>query len=198
MASATSSLHANLKGGAAEEAPVRKREHHLRFRHDNGSHEAQDAIRRGSHSTNGEPESGLGMIIQPGEITSVAPPDIITSDLEAYTKGILKSREKDWDVMGARRIAGLWSGHFDKLRYKQSQRRLDKSGVWRSSRQSTMDGQMIAEGSHDEAQGASGARGALGKAGQALKGGFGLVGWVPHTGWCSVELIQWQSADWYI
>lgn len=50
------------------------------------------------------------MIIPEGEVGPVAPPDVITSDLEAYTRGILKSREKDWDIMGARRIGQLWSG----------------------------------------------------------------------------------------
>ncbi len=41
---------------------------------------------------------------------SSAAPNIITTDLEAYISGILHSRQKDWDAMGARRIAELWSG----------------------------------------------------------------------------------------
>lgn len=87
---------------------MRKREHHhLRNRLEDGSS-----------------DSGFGLVVPVGEVGAYAPPDVMTADLEAYTKGILKSREKDWDVMGARRIAALWSGQTE-LRYKQSHRGLN-------------------------------------------------------------------------
>lgn len=93
VANATSSISANLKGGASEETPtpLRKREKHMKF--------AEDG------------ESGLDMIVPDAGAGSVAGPDVITADLEAYTKGILKSRERDWDAIGARRVAELWNGH---------------------------------------------------------------------------------------
>lgn len=93
VANATSTLSANLKGGASEETPtpLRKREKHMKFAE--------------------EGDSGLDMIVPDSGVGSVAGPDIITVDLEAYVKGILKSRERDWDVIGARRVAELWNGH---------------------------------------------------------------------------------------
>jgi hypothetical protein len=150
VASATSSIHANLKGGNQEDTPLRKREHHLRARLEDGSS-----------------DSGLGLIVPAGEVGVYAPPDVITSDLEAYTKGILKSREKDLDVMGARRIAALWSGQTD-LTHRRSQRRLN-GGVLRR-RTETID--EIGDGEH-------GPRGTFGKmtavTGNAIRGGLGLV-----------------------
>lgn len=50
------------------------------------------------------------MIIPEAEVGPVAAPDVITTGLEAYIKGVLRSREKDWDVMGARHVAELWNG----------------------------------------------------------------------------------------
>ena len=156
VASATSSLSANLKGGAAEDTPLRKREHHLRFRADDGT----------------DSDSGVGLIVPQGEIGPVAPPDVITTDLDAYTKGILKSREKDWDVMGARRIGALWSGQVD-LRHKRSFGRLDRNVLRR--RQTSLDAGR--EDGLDDAQG--GARATFekmtSKTGQAIKGGLGFV-----------------------
>lgn len=104
------------------------------------------------------------MIIPEGQVGSVAPPDIITSDLEAYTKGILKSRQKDWDVMGARRVAGLWNGQI--VDYGRGNR-----------------GQVLKKGSVREEDGEEmgAAKGALAWTGQALKGGFGLVSWVQRS-----------------
>ena len=142
MAQATSSISANLKGAAAEDAPLRKREHHLR-------HKAED----------GDSDTALGMILPEGHVGPVAPPDVITADIEAYTKSILKSREKDWGVMGARRVADLWNGN-----HGSDGRRSDRD---------------LAANEDREDNTAHGAMGALGRVtartGQALKGGFGLV-----------------------
>lgn len=93
VANATSTLSANLKGGASEETPtpLKKREKHMKY--------AEDG------------ESGLDMIVPDAGVGSVAGPDVITVNLEAYVKGILKSRERDWDAIGARRVAELWNGH---------------------------------------------------------------------------------------
>ncbi|ODN79552.1 hypothetical protein L202_03507 [Cryptococcus amylolentus CBS 6039] len=95
VAHTASSLSANLKG-VGEDPSLRRREHHLRHRMDE-----QDLW-----------DPGVLMIVPEGDVGSVAPPDVITSDLEAYVKGVLRSREKDWDVMGARRLAELWNGTF--------------------------------------------------------------------------------------
>ncbi|OWZ33295.1 hypothetical protein C356_05394 [Cryptococcus neoformans c45] len=94
VAQTASNLSANLKGGGGEETSLRWREHHLHHRLD--EQELEDP--------------GTVMIIPDDEIGSIAPPDAITTHLEAYIKCILKSKEKEWDVMGARRIAELWNG----------------------------------------------------------------------------------------
>ena len=150
VASATSSLHANLKGSGHEDTPLRKREHHLRNRLEDGSS-----------------DSGLALIVPAGEIGTFAPPDVMTSDLEAYTKGILKTREKDWDLMGARRIAALWSGLTDSHTGRSSRRH---TGVLRKRSQSADTETATEEG---------GAKGAFGKmttkTGQAIKDGLGFV-----------------------
>lgn len=92
VASAASGVHATLKGGMTEDStPLRKREQHLRFSGDRD-------------------DSGVEMIIPEAEVGPVAAPDVITTGLEAYIKGVLRSREKDWDVMGARHVAELWNG----------------------------------------------------------------------------------------
>lgn len=144
VASATSSIHANLKGGGLDDTPLRKREHHhLRNRLEDGSS-----------------ESGFGLIVPAGEVGVYAPPDVMTSDLEAYTKGILKSREKDWDVMGARRIGALWSGQTE-LRYRRSHRGLNGRVLRR--RNESVD-EVMEDGNN-------GPRGTLEK----IKDGLGLV-----------------------
>lgn len=94
VAQTASHLSANLKGGGGEETSLRWREHHHRHRLDEQQLE----------------DPGMVMIIPDDEIGSIAPPDAITTHLEAYIKCILKSKEKEWDVMGARRIAELWNG----------------------------------------------------------------------------------------
>ena len=172
VVSATSSLSANLKGGAAEDTPLRKREHHLRFRENDA-----------------DPESGLGLIIPEGQVGQVAPPDIITTDLNAYIRGIQKSREKDWDIIGARRIALLWSGEVGL--HRKPSNRLD-----RMMRMRTMS--KDASKSDDGSESGGGARGTFGKVtqktGQVLKGGLGLVRWVvsAHRSWrgCLLNVLQ--------
>lgn len=90
VGSVASGVSAVVKGGGNDDStPARKREQHIRFK-------------------GREEDCGLG-IIEPS-VGGAAAPDAITSDLEAYVKGVLKSREKDWDVMGARRVAELWNG----------------------------------------------------------------------------------------
>nr|XP_018265333.1 uncharacterized protein I303_01697 [Kwoniella dejecticola CBS 10117]OBR87491.1 hypothetical protein I303_01697 [Kwoniella dejecticola CBS 10117] len=172
VASATSSISANLKGGSTEDTPIRKREHHLRFRDDE------------------EGDQGVGLIIPEGEVGPVAPPDVITTDLDAYIKGILRSREKDWDIMGARRVAQLWNGSVAENDPGRKRRNAGRMGSMNSSTGSMRDpsrgvlrkrtqskdfvlgqpGNGIRE---DDEEGDL--KGALGRAGQAIKGGFGLV-----------------------
>ncbi|WVR04726.1 hypothetical protein IAU60_001737 [Kwoniella sp. DSM 27419] len=173
VAQATSSLHANLKGSAADDTPLRKREHHLRFR---GMEEDND-------------DSGVVMIIPEGEVGAVAPPDVITTDLEAYIKGILRSREKDWDLIGARRIAELWNGTVAELaddRPRRKGRVGSVASVATSHRgdrgvlkKRTASRDFGANGTFREDEEADNLKDAIkeisGRAGQALKGGFGLV-----------------------
>nr|XP_019008341.1 uncharacterized protein I206_06900 [Kwoniella pini CBS 10737]OCF47122.1 hypothetical protein I206_06900 [Kwoniella pini CBS 10737] len=178
VAQATSSISANLKGGSTEDTPIRKREHHLRFRGED------------------EDDQGVGLIIPEGEVGPVAPPDVITTDLEAYIKGILRSREKDWDIMGARRVAELWNGtvaESDTGRRRKLNGRMgsmnsstgnirdSNRGVLRKKTQSRdfAIGQSAHLGIKEDDEGDGDFKGAFkeisGRAGQAIKGGFGLV-----------------------
>ncbi|WVQ83185.1 hypothetical protein IAT38_005324 [Cryptococcus sp. DSM 104549] len=168
VAQATSTISANLKGGY-EEGSLRRREHHLHSR----------------MGSDDESDSALVMIIPEGEVGHVAPPDVITSDLEAYTKGILKSREKDWDVMGARRVAELWNGtvgESEEGRRKKwglggfgSKRgnETKEKGVLKKRTQSK-DYAIKEEDGEDDLKGTI--KDNLGRAGQALRGGLGRMG----------------------
>ncbi|KAK6903592.1 hypothetical protein I203_107097 [Kwoniella mangroviensis CBS 8507] len=177
VAQATSSISANLKGGTTEDTPIRKREHHLRF--------------KGDDENDGE---GVGLIIPEGEVGPVAPPDVITTDLEAYIKGILRSREKDWDIMGARRVAELWNGTVaeglenDKPKRKGRMRSMNSStgsmrdpnrGVLKKRTQSRDFHSYGSNGGIKEDDEGDNIKDAIkeisGRAGQAIKGGFGLV-----------------------
>ncbi|WRT64661.1 uncharacterized protein IL334_001595 [Kwoniella shivajii] len=173
VAQATSSLSANLKGGTAEDTPIRKREHHLRF--------------KGDEDDAGE---GVGLIVPEGEVGPVAPPDVITTDLEAYIKGVLRSREKDWDIMGARRVAELWNGTLADNVEERPRRRGKMASLSSSTGSNTRDHRNVLRKrtqSRDFHIGQTGIReddegdikGAIkeisGRAGQAIKGGFGLV-----------------------
>lgn len=150
VAQATNSISANLKGSTPEDSSLRRREHHLRHKPDDG-----------------DSDNGVGMIIAEGDVGPVAPPDVITTDLEPYTKGILKSREKDWDVMGARRIAELWNGNVA----EHGRKSLDR-GLLRK--------RTVSKDTMDDGEDSHGARGTFervtARTGQAFKGGFGLVG----------------------
>lgn len=151
VAHATSSLSANLKGGAAEDGPLRRREHRPEFRTDSG-----------------DSDTGMGMIIPHGDVGPVAPPDVITTDLEAYIKGILKSREKDWAIMGARRVAQLWNGHM----FEQEGKRRHLGGILRRR---TASRDVLDDDADDSAHARGrGLKGMTAKTGQAIKGGFGL------------------------
>jgi hypothetical protein len=104
VASATSSISANLKVGHLDDTPLRKREHHSPSR--------SNALTENGHpSGDGSSGNGLNLILPDDEVGSVASPNAITSNLESYIHGILKTREKDRDIIGARRIGALWSGH---------------------------------------------------------------------------------------
>ncbi|WWD07525.1 hypothetical protein V865_005626 [Kwoniella europaea PYCC6329] len=177
VAQATSSISANLKGGTTEDTPIRKREHHLRF--------------KGDDENDGE---GVGLIIPEGEVGPVAPPDVITTDLEAYIKGILRSREKDWDIMGARRVAELWNGTVAEGLENDKPKRKGRMGSMNSSTGSMRDpnrgvlkkrtqsrdfnpyGNNAGIKEDDEGDNIKDAiKEISGRAGQAIKGGFGLV-----------------------
>lgn len=92
VAHATSSLSANLKGGAAEEGPLRRREY------------------RPDLFASPLGGGGMGLITPDADLGGIAPPDILTTNLDAYTKGIQRTKEKDWVLLGARRIGDLWKG----------------------------------------------------------------------------------------
>ncbi|WWC86774.1 uncharacterized protein L201_001653 [Kwoniella dendrophila CBS 6074] len=174
VAQATSSISANLKGGITDDTPIRKREHHLRFKDNDDNDDGQ----------------GVGLIVPEGEVGTVAPPDVITTDLEAYIKGILRSREKDWELMGCRKVAELWNGSVAEG-IEDRPRRKNRMGSTMSSSGSIRD-----TGTHrnvlkkrtqsrdfaqynikeDEEGDLKGAfKEISGRAGQAIKGGFGLV-----------------------
>ena len=114
----------------------------------------------------------MSLIIPEGEVGPVAPPDIITTDLDAYIKGIIKSREKDWDIMGARRIAHLWSGEVG-LKRKPSNK-LDRAMM--RMRSNSRDVYKSDDGDESPSAGHRGAFGKVtAKTGQVIKGGLGLV-----------------------
>ncbi|OCF33863.1 hypothetical protein I316_04575 [Kwoniella heveanensis BCC8398] len=193
VAHATSSISANLKGGATEDTPIRKREHHLRYRGDED--DSRDTLSNGYQG-----ESGVDLIVPEGEVGPVAPPDVITTDLEAYIKGILRSREKDWDIMGARRVAELWNGTVAEMAEDNPRGGGKHRKGGRMSSMNSVSGSVTgvgASGSHrhsergvlrkrtasrdfgnDEGEGDNlkdAIKEISGRAGQALKGGFGLV-----------------------
>ena len=143
VAHATSSISANLKGSSHEDGPLRRRE--LRPDYSLASS-----------------ESGLKLITPDNEVIPSAPPDVITTNLEAYTNGIKKSKEKDWTEMGAKRIGDLWKGN---LGVEEKKGR----GVFRR-------GTIREEGTEEDSDDNTGARGALVKTGKAFKG---LVAYVP-------------------
>ena len=104
----------------------------------------------------------MKLITPDHEVGSTAPPDVITTNLEAYTNGIKKCREKDWIDMGAKKIGDLWKGN---LGVGGEEKRT--FGVFRK-------GTIREEGTEEDSED-GGARGVLGKTGKAFKG---LVAWV--------------------
>jgi hypothetical protein len=136
---ATSSLSANLKGGNAEDGPLRRREH------------------RPDIST--DTHAGIHLIVPDDEVGSSAAPDVITTNLEAYTSGIKRSKEKDWEQMGAKRIGDLWKGNIFEHEGKRG-----LGGLL--SRKGTIRDDATEEDSDDGGR----TRGALARTGQAFKG----------------------------
>ncbi|WVQ75907.1 hypothetical protein IAR50_005542 [Cryptococcus sp. DSM 104548] len=168
VAHTASSLSANLKG-VGEDTSLRRREHHLRHRMDE-----QDLW-----------DSGVLLIIPEGDVGSVAPPDVITSDLEAYIKGVLRSREKDWDVMGARRLAELWNGTFGaSIEGRKRRRGSPNMGLAGSKERHVLRKRTT---SRDDAirEEEGDLRGTFkelsGRAGQALRGGLGIMSRKGHA-----------------
>lgn len=152
VAHATSSLSANLKGGAAEDGPLRRRE----LRPDLSS------------SSSSSSPSGMSLITPDHELLSsgngLAPPDAILTNLEIYTKGIMRTKDKDWALIGARRIGELWKGS---LFEQESKRGLGgllgrKPTVREAS-------------SEDESDEGGRTKGALARTGQAFKDLVGCV-----------------------
>jgi hypothetical protein len=143
VAHATSSISANLKGNSHEDGPLRRREQ-----------------RPDLSSSTGE--SGLKLISPDHDVGNSAPPDVITTNLEAYTNGIKKSREKDWIEMGAKKIGDLWKGNLGVEEKKGF-------GVFRK-------GTIKEEGTEEDSDDGGRTRGALAKTGKAFKG---LVAYVP-------------------
>ncbi|KAL0243554.1 hypothetical protein I308_105520 [Cryptococcus tetragattii IND107] len=171
VAQTASHLSANLKGGGGEETSLRWREHQHRHRLDEQQLE----------------DPGMVMIIPDDEIGSIAPPDAITTHLEAYIKCILKSKEKEWDVMGARRIAELWNGSLaDSVEGRRKRRgtltlslgrggsRERGKGVLRK-RTSSRDDTMREEEGREEGDLRGTIKEISERAGQALRGGMGIM-----------------------
>lgn len=171
VAQTASHLSANLKGGGGEETSLRWREHQHRHRLDEQQLE----------------DPGMVMIIPDDEIGSIAPPDAITTHLEAYIKCILKSKEKEWDVMGARRIAELWNGSLaDSVEGRRKRRgtltlslgrggsRERGKGVLRKGT-SSRDDTMREEEGREEGDLRGTIKEISERAGQALRGGMGIM-----------------------
>lgn len=172
---AGSSLTANLKGGGIEDGPLQRRELHPDL-----------SIGIGT-GIDDKYTSGIGLITSDTDFGGSAPPDVIMTDLEMYTRSIMKSREKDQVYMGAKRIGDLWKGHIFE---QEGKRRF--GGVFRSG--------TIPEGGTDEDTDDGGkSMGPIARTGQAIKGLVGYVSSEPSQG-VEVEMAdlgvvanhQWQ------
>jgi hypothetical protein len=155
VATATS----NLRGNTVDDSstPLRKREQHKRFRGDE------------------DDDSGIGMIVPDGNGNTVAAPDVITTDLEAYRKLSEKAREKEWDTMGARRVAELWSGATaDKGPEGDVGRHHGRLQAFR--RRVTQTNGIDTDDDNSPSSAIGAFKGMRDRTGAALKGGFGLVG----------------------
>lgn len=145
---ATSSLTANLKGGGIEDGPLSRRE-------------ARPDLSIGTGAGPSSRDSGVGLITSDTDFGGSAPPDVITCDLDMYTRSVMKSRDKDQVLMGAKRIGDLWKG---RIFEQEGKRRF--GGVFRSG--------TIREDATDEDTDDGGrSMGPIARTGQVFKG---LVG----------------------
>lgn len=147
VAHATSSLAANLKGGLAEDGPLRRRE----LRPDL------------SASTSADKGSGRSLIVM-GDLGGVTPPDVITDDLELYTRTVMRTKEKDQNLLGARRVGDLWRGAIFEMEGKRG------LGGFLGRKNTVKDGGT----DEDSDEGGRPMRG-LARTGQAIKGLVGSV-----------------------
>jgi hypothetical protein len=149
----------------AEDGPLRRREHRPDF-------DTPSTPITGRFNGNGDgiphdqqQQTGLHLIVPDDEVGHSAAPDIITTNLEAYTSGIKRSKEKDWVEMGARRIGDLWKGGGNFFE-GEAKRGL---GLGLLSRKNTVKG----DGTEDDSDDGGRTRGALARTGQAFKGFVG-------------------------
>jgi hypothetical protein len=111
----------------------------------------------------------MSLIVPDEEVGSSASPDIITTNLDAYIKGVAKIREKEWDTIGSRRIGELWNGKIWEGEGKK--RHLNLLGRRSGSKSATVD-------NYDENEGERGKKplkDITARTGQVIKDGFGLV-----------------------
>lgn len=150
---ATSTFTAGLKGGGIEDGPLGKREAHP---------DLSIGVGVAGAGTDGKSSSGVGLITSDTDFANSAPPDVIMTDLVMYTRTIMKSKEKDQILMGAKRIGDLWKGHV----FEQEKKRHFGDSLWRS-------GTIREDATDEDTDDGAKAVGALARTGQALKG---LVG----------------------
>ena len=153
-----------------DDVPLHKREHHLRFKNS-----ADASHNHGHDHGNGADASPIGsggVALITSDVGHVAPPDVITTDLDAYSRGLHKTKDKDLAILGARRVADLWSGHFIEEGAKK-RHKLEK--VFYKQRQAS---RLVSEDDGETSGG--GPRGALkgigNRTGQAIKGVSNFVG----------------------
>ena len=125
VANAASAIHF----GNSDDGPLRKREY-LWDEHDDDDDEYR---RRYGH---GAADGGADLIHSTG---SIAAPNVITANLDAYIQGILRTSHKDQPELGARRIWVLWSGDVGELA-KMTELATAKRAAAMSIRRGTVDG----------------------------------------------------------
>ena len=101
----------------------------------------------------------MRLITPDANLGSTAGPDVITTNLEAYTNGIKSMKEKTWDDLGARRIGNLWKGNLGEQEGKRG-----FGGL--ISRKNTIKDDGTEDDSDDPGKG----KGAFARTGQAFKG----------------------------
>jgi hypothetical protein len=110
----------------------------------------------------------MKLITPDSDIGSIAGPDVITTNLEAYTNGIKSMKEKTWEDMGAKKIGNLWKGKVNSGVGEYEGKRGFGGLI---SRKNTIKDDGTEEDSDDHGKG----KGAFARTGQAFKG---LVGYV--------------------